>query len=593
MKFLADLFPYNSSERKIFFSIIFSGIVLRIIYLYEFSLLPHFDFAIGPDIQEYHERALEILGGRMFPATPEIHAPLYSFFLALCYRLNCSIPAIRIIQIFLNFAAYLSIVPLLRKNSGSFRLQMWFLFFASIVPILFFHQGELISESLLAPLLAIFFWMRELFRERHRNIRQISSGAALGGLILTHGLMIFFAAGILVAEIFYKRWKGTLLLLAGISVIIIPVLTAKSLHYGKITGIQSNSFYNLWIGNNPDSTGGCYLRPGKMWRTPLENAQAESREKGISENTVFLKKIVKFYIDSPGEAALLLLKKTALLFYPYEPVAGADPEAMIRESKVQTFGNAFFILLLCFAGCGIFFAIKYRQKEFADFYILAASIAIGLILTAVSGRYRQGLMPGLILLGAIGGAGLKKHCWWCATEAILFFWIFLLPDGKENAAEYASIAGEAYYRKKDFDNAEKLLLFAERSIDDPARFDNLLGAIAEEKGDFSEAQKRYRRVIALEPDFADAYLNLAALIFRIPGRRAEALNLLDSALHRNRNLHSAYNFIALDAAEKKDYKTAEKFFVQALKYAPENRGYQKNLQLCQLLAAKEKKEKNQ
>ena len=213
MKFLADLFPYNSSERKIFFSIIFLGLALRIIYLWEFSNLPHFGFAIGPDVQEYHERALEILNGQIFPQTPEIHAPLYSFFLALCYKLNCSIPMVRIIQILINFAAYTAIVPLLRKKSGSFRLQMWYLFFAAAVPILFFHQGELVSETLIAPLTAAFFWLREIYREKHKIIWQIGAGTALAGMILTHGLMIFFAIGILAWELCHKNFQKSLLLL--------------------------------------------------------------------------------------------------------------------------------------------------------------------------------------------------------------------------------------------------------------------------------------------------------------------------------------------------------------------------------------------
>ncbi len=588
MKFLTGSFPYNSSERKIFFSIIFLGLVLRIIYLREFSALPHFGFAIGPDVQEYHERALGILNGHFFPEIPDIHAPLYSFFLALCYRLGCSIPIIRGIQILLNFAAYISIVPLIRKHSGSFRLQMWYLFFAAAVPILFFHQGELVSETLLAPLIAMFFWMRELFRERRKMVWQIGAGLALGGMILTHGLMLFFAAGIVACELYRKNLKKSLLLLAGMAILSIPVLCAKTLHYGKFTGIQSNSAYNLWIGNNPNATGGCYLRPGKMWRTPLENGKIEARKSGISENRFFLKKVGSFYIHHPGKAALLLLKKVGLLFYPYEPIAGADSEALIRDTNVQLFGNAFFVLLLCFAGCGIFFAIKNRHKEFADFYILTLSIALGLILTVVSGRYRQSLMPGLLLLGAVGAVGLQKHVVWMTAVVLGIFWGFMLPQ-PVNSAEYASIAGEAYYHKKDFANAEKLLLFAERSIDDPARFDNLLGAIAEEKGDHTEAERRYRRAILLEPDFADAYLNLGVLLFNAPGRRDEAVSLIKKSLDRKKSLPSAYNFLAIDAVSKEDHVRAEKLFALALKYDPDNTGYQKNLHLCQMLSDRKKR----
>ena len=73
-----------------FWTIAVCGLLFRLEYLREFSQQINFSSAVGPDVQEYHERALEILNGRIFPEEPEIHGPLYSFFLAALYKITGS-----------------------------------------------------------------------------------------------------------------------------------------------------------------------------------------------------------------------------------------------------------------------------------------------------------------------------------------------------------------------------------------------------------------------------------------------------------------------------------------------------------------------
>ena len=89
--------------------------------------------------------------------------------------------------------------------------------------------------------------------------------------------------------------------------------------------------------------------------------------------------------------------------------------------------------------------------------------------------------------------------------------------------------------------------------------------------------------------FADAYLNLGALLFHAPGKRDEAVSLIKKSLERKKSLPSAYNFLAIDAATQEDYDRAEKLFALALKYDPDNTGYQKNLHICQKLSDRKKR----
>ena len=64
IKHLIDKIKY-SPEKWIFWTIAATALLLRFEYLREFAKEVHFSFAIGPDVQEYDERARELL--RMAP----------------------------------------------------------------------------------------------------------------------------------------------------------------------------------------------------------------------------------------------------------------------------------------------------------------------------------------------------------------------------------------------------------------------------------------------------------------------------------------------------------------------------------------------
>ncbi|MBQ9804415.1 MAG: tetratricopeptide repeat protein [Lentisphaeria bacterium] len=577
-----------SREQWILIAIAAAGLLLRIGYLLEFAGLPHFDFAIGADVEEYHGRAQEILHGRFLPEHPEIHAPLYSWFLALLYWLTDSQVAwVRALQVALNFAAYAGLTALLRRQQAPFKVQAGFFAGAMLVPVLVFHQAELISETLFAPLICAFMWLMELGKSRRRCVA--GAGVILGGLILTHGLMLFFAAAEVGFALLRKRWQAAALLTAGIMAAVVPVVVIKSVHYGKITGIQDNSGYNLWIGHNPDATGGCYLRPGKMWREPLNLVKRQAAAREISENRIFVEKIGGFYRNDPVQLVILPVKKLLLLLSPGEPVAGADCEALIRMTKVQFYGSGMFAVVIVLALCGTYWAWRDREKRYEHYYLLLIAGTAAALLTVVSGRYRQGMIPGILLLAALGAAKLDRKALYLAV-AVFFAGTLLIVRNITGGGEAASVLGEAEYRRGNIFAAKQYLLTAEQELDDPARYDNMLGAIAEKEGDLNEAQRRYRNALTAEPDYAAAWLNLGHLLFRQPGKRQEAVALLEQGVKLDPAGHSGYNLLGVAAAECKNFALAEKYFTLAVKKAPGNSDYENNLVRCRQLARAIKKE---
>ena len=575
----------SSPGKWIFILTAATGLLLRFEYLREYSNLVHFPFALGPDVMEYDERAKELLNGIIFPDTPEIHAPLYSLFLAFWYKLfSCSIAAVRGIQLFLNWGAFVATALLVRKLSSSWKLATIFLALALFTPVLFFHQAELISESLLAPLSAALLWL--LYRADKRQRNYFGAGIIIGLMVLTHGLMNF----ILLAEAGYfiikKQWKNAILIFSGAIIVTGGVIAVKSLHYRKFTPIQSNSMFNLWIGHNPDATGGCYLPPGK-WAKEREKLITAGAEHNTSFDKIILEDILHFYKHSPQQLALLPLKKLALLLSPEEAISGADSMYLILLTKVQKTGTGMMAAVILLALCGTYFLCKRKKSEYIHFYITGGALCAGLLLTVVSGRYRQGLMPALLLLAAAGAFHLGKKAWFVIIPCVIGGALLIPPlsGGIQRNGRAASILGEAHFRLKEFRQAQELLQIAERHDDHPERFDNMLGAIAEERGNILIASVRYTQAIEKAPGHPDGYLNKGHLYFyNFPEEREIALQLIKAALARKSDLPSAYDMLGQDMAQKKDYSGALKMFEQASFYAPDNELYKKKIELCRTLA---------
>lgn len=579
----------SSPGKWIFVLTAATGLLLRFEYLREYSNLIHFPFALGPDIMEYDERARELLNGIIFPTEPEIHAPLYSLFLAFWYKIsNFSIASVRAVQLFLNWGAFVAAALLIRKLSDSWKLSVIFLALALFTPVLFFHQAELISESLLAPLTAALLWL--LYHAKKNSYSYIGAGIIIGLMVLTHGLMNFLLIGEAGYFLLKKQWKNALMLCTGAIIIIGSVITVKSIHYRKLTPIQSNSMFNLWIGHNPDATGGCYLPPGK-WAKERKQLISAAKENKTSFEQFILEDILHFYKNSPKHLVTLPLKKLSLLLSPEEAVSGADPMYLILMSKVQRYGTGMMAAIILLALCGVYFVSRKKETLYIHFYIIGSALGAGLLLTVVSGRYRQGLMPSLILLAAIGTFHMGKKAWWIIIPCIIAGALLIPPlsGGIQRNGRAASIIGEAHFRLKNFKEAQNLLQIAERTDNHPERFDNMLGAIAEEQGNILIASVRYTNAIEKAPEHPDGYLNKGHLYFyNFPEERETALNLIKEALKRKADLPSAYDMLGQDMAQKKDFKGALKMFEQALFYAPDNKLYKKKVELCRTLAKKER-----
>ena len=137
--------------------------------------------------------------------------------------------------------------------------------------------------------------------------------------------------------------------------------------------------------------------------------------------------------------------------------------------------------------------------------------------------------------------------------------------------------GEVYYRKGKYAEAEKALAAASLTLDDPGRFCNLRGIIAENQGDFKKAEVFYLEAIAQLN--ADAYFNHGFMLSKnFPDRLEDANISLYGGLKLSPNRPDVLNQIGVNMVHLNLLQLARICFAAALELAPDHAGYRRNLE---------------
>ena len=288
--------------------------------------------------------------------------------------------------------------------------------------------------------------------------------------------------------------------------------------------------------------------------------------------------MIKFYKENPRAISKLFFKKALLLILPVESVAGADTPAMIYKTDFQYYLRFIAVIIGFFAISGlVLLEIRPPQsfRPYIHFLLLTFSLALAQLATVTSGRYRMPMMPGVLLLAALALAVLKrKQIFAAAAGAVLL--AVITPGIPRIDAEEQSVMGEVYYRKGKFDEAEKALKFASMYIDHPTSFFNLLGIIAEKRGDLKRAEEFYWQA---KKDYdPEANFNLGLMLSKnFPKRRDEATILLIEGLKLDPNRPDVWNQVGVNAVHLGQWKAAEEAFSAAVKLLPDHPGYRNNL----------------
>ena len=113
----------------------------------------------------------------------------------------------------------------------------------------------------------------------------------------------------------------------------------------------------------------------------------------------------------------------------------------------------------------------------------------------------------------------------------------------------------------------------------------MLGDIAENRQEWQEAWQLYSRAVKEEPDEAVCHFKLGHLAFRLQNFPV-AEKHLRLTLQLNKQQPVAWNDLGFIAARTGSWQNAVNCFENAVTLAPENPGYERNLNIARRMAAK-------
>jgi tetratricopeptide (TPR) repeat protein len=604
------------NQRKHILIYLVVGLLVRLLYLHEFSSFVLFTVPIGPDVEEYDHWARQILAGQWLWTRVHIHAPLYPYFLAFLYSLfSFNFYAIRLFQLCLNLLSpILLYLILVKPDIKSIRIRKFntyiavtmLLLFATYPPLIY-YQAELTSEALLLPLLtlAIFFTYKVEehcnYNRKKAHLYAISAGLVIALAIITHPISLLFVAGETLYLCFrfiitpiqqernthgghtlvislLKKMTPLFLYIIAVLVIILPVCLYNSSLAGRPVLIQKNSSFNLFIGNNPDSTGTCYMRPGPAWDATHNQAAKASKEMKISQDQYYNQKILQFILTKPLDWLKLLIKKALYTFNYRELTAGADvgPIRYFTTFQRTTFWSFGILAILGLFGVIVMQCDRQFRHRSRHLIILFICYWLGQSLLLTSGRYRLPIVLTLIVFAAYGFMvlcySLKRKQLYPLFIIILtlvsFITLLEIPvNHSQEKAEAATTYGEANYKLGNYAEAEKQLKQSLKGLSNWSRTYNLLGMVQEKMGHAQQALALYNKAISLNPESEFGYLNLSQLYQKL-GNIAKAETFLKEALQRAPNSAiTLYNYgYVLQCQEKLD--EALNYYQKCLKQTP-------------------------
>src|SRR5207248_1454150 len=148
--------------------------------------------------------------------------------------------------------------------------------------------------------------------ERLRDAAAAGLAAGLSALCLP--LVLVVVPAVLV----WFGWRRRLpaaLFLAALALPVLPV-TARNLRTGgEPVLISANGGINFYMGNNADLRHTADLRPGPEWRRMQELPMRQGIVAASARDRWFLRRGLRFWVESPGRALAQTLQKALLLVH--------------------------------------------------------------------------------------------------------------------------------------------------------------------------------------------------------------------------------------------------------------------------------------
>jgi len=580
--------------------IFLAAFLVRLVYLNQIQSMPTTTYPVMDE--KYHISLAEKINAGATDPEPFFRAPLYPYFLAGLFKITgSSLYWSRIVQIALG-----ALLPLLLYLFGLIlfnrTVAFWAAALAVFYPTFLYYDVSLLITFLMVLLTLLLVWQLYRTQDRPRLMNFIISGILLGvaGLarpnILILGPVLFIWVWLVLRETqpTKKALVNYIIIGAAAFIIILPVTVRNYVVSGDPVFIAWQGGFNFYLGNNRLASGWSATVPGidYSWEGGYQEAIV------IAENnlkrTLKRSEVSDFWYDlafdeilsDPAAFISLAFKKLRLFFNGYE-IPNNQNLYFAREyapilkpllfDKILYFPYGL-VAPLALLGLGLTFQ---NWRKYLLIYLVLGSYLFSLILFFVCARFRQPVMPLLLLLAVFAVYRLAEIIRKKQTKnAVLIIFILALLvwesnhdmlglDPNQVRAEDYFMLGAAELEYGRTVEAE-LDFYRAIGIDSThgASYNNL-GLIYANRKNYNQALPLFRKALRYEPMNPENYFNYATTLMSLNN-----FNEAVAILERARQIHPLNFYVhyklGMTYYQMNQLDQAEKSLTESLRLNPDN-----------------------
>jgi tetratricopeptide (TPR) repeat protein len=556
-------------------SIFFLAFTVRLLHLLQIRRSPFFDLPMG-DSQVYDAWAVEIARGDWMGHEVFYQAPLYPYFLGAIFTVaGHDLLVVRLVQIVLGSIACVFIAHATSRIVSRRAGIVAGVLLALYPPAIFFDA--LLQKTVLdAFLMSLSIWiLTGIMIGATQWPSWLALGAALGALSLTRENALALVAVVAVwavvsspARVRSNRNASRLPPLAaflfGTALVLLPV-AARNFAVGGGFYLTTSQFgTNLYLGNNPRTDGTAGSLVGGRGSAEYERQDAiDLAERATGRrltpgevSSYWIGRVAEYIRSQPGDWLALMARKFTLLWNRSEAFDTESQESYAEWSTPLTLlgGIGHFGLLVPLAAIGVWITWPDRSRLLI-LYLLAATYAASVILFFIYARYRFPLVPFLIIFAA---SAFDQGHRFCANAT-----------RRQLATLTAVVLAIAVFTNWPLLSSATMRAVTEHN----------LGAALQSDGRLDQAIERYRRAVAIKPDYAPAYSNLGTVL-AAKGDLAGAVTAYERALAADPGVPDARYNLGNALLRNGDPRRAVDQFQRALAAAPDSVEVRTNLAIA-------------
>ena len=543
-------------------AVLAGAVAVRLAHLWQMHGTPYFSVLMG-DAREYDAWAQRIAGGDWIGSGVFYQAPLYPYFVGAVYWLfGRDLAVLRVVQAFLGSVSCVLVAyaasRLISRPAGAvagFALAFY-------APAIFFDglvQKSVLDVLFVSAALALVASLDE--RPEARPGAWLALGVVTAALASTreNALVLFPVSA---AWAWYRLRQqprpaaaAAALVTAGVLLGLAPVAVRNYAVGGGLYLTTSQLGPNFYIGNNPTADG--TYRPLRFGRGSAEferldaTAIAErARGRRLEPNEVsryWLDRALDFIVSDPLTWLRLMGRKAALLVN-HDEMLDTESQAAHAEwswplAVLQPLTHFGVLLPLAVLG---FVATWADWRRLWILYAMVLTYAVSTVAFYVFARYRYPLVPILMVFAAAAVTNVAAL--------------------RRSRAALAAAALAAVAANWPMLSASRMRAITETN----------LGVALFESGQAAHAQERYRKALAIDPDYAPAYNNLGVAL-RARGGVAEAIAVYQEGLRRREDYADLHYNLGNALSEAGRLADAEAAFRRAIALEPDSAPAHRNL----------------